>query len=211
MTSRNWKHEKLPREWAMEKVFGLCAGLSTPTAAWQRLGDCIPRWVSCSRDRCPHRQHQGQCEEHIYHKIQVLGTNSDCTWVSTDQPSPVVQQRLGFLCEMSLSITFQNILISKLSQRNEHTISVGKLYILKILCHYNPLVFLEHWEYNPPCCNFQNHCYGKERIRSEDDLTGISLQWVAEDTDSPWADTGCCCPSSRAMRALPGQLSCSSL
>lgn len=74
----------------------------------------------------------------------MLGAENDCTWVSTDQPSPVVQQRLGFLCEMSLSITFQNILISKLSQRNEHTISVGKLFILKILYHYNPFVFLEH-------------------------------------------------------------------
>lgn len=26
MTSRTWKHEKLPRQWAVEKVFGLCAG-----------------------------------------------------------------------------------------------------------------------------------------------------------------------------------------
>lgn len=194
-----------------ESVWSVCRAVHSYCCSAEAWWLCISHWVSFSRDRCPHRQHQWQCEEHIYHRIQVSGTDSDCTWVSTDQPSPVVQQRLGFLCEMSLSITFQNILISKLSQRNEHTISVGKLHILKILYHYNPLVFLEHWEYNPPCCNFQNHCYGKERIQSEDDLTGSSLQWVAEDKDSPWADMGCCCPSSRAMRALPGQLSCSSL
>lgn len=80
----------------------------------------------------------------IYHGSRVLGADSDCTWVSNDWPSPVVQLKLGFVCEMSLSITFQNILIFKLSQRNEHTISAGKLHILKILSHYNPLMFLRH-------------------------------------------------------------------
>lgn len=57
---------------------------------------------------------------------------------------PWVQQQLASPCEVSLSNTFQNILISKLSQRNEHTISIGKLYILKIFYHHSHLVFLRN-------------------------------------------------------------------
>lgn len=129
----------------MEKEFGLCAWLSTPTAAQQRLADSAFHIGCHSVGTGVTGSTSDNVREHIYHGIQVLGQTVTALGLALISPLPtVVQQRLGFLCEMSLSITFQNILISKLSQRNEHTISEGKLNILKILYHYNPLVFLKH-------------------------------------------------------------------
>lgn len=62
-------------------------------------------------------------------QVLGLGLNADATWGFNSSLNPCLNH-------IYLSITFQNIVIIKLSQTNEYNTSTGKLYILKILyCH----------------------------------------------------------------------------